>query len=158
MNRTMTAGQVHALALLGWALVLRFLKNVFGLGPKGLSRFRANFDPEGLTSVSPSERADLAGFGRCIACGLCNAGDADRIADSQGAYPGTMALMLASSRNMPDFTFAEDALRFISDEELAAKERICPTAVPMRKVAAFVRAHGSVAFASGSIPPKGRRP
>jgi succinate dehydrogenase/fumarate reductase-like Fe-S protein len=154
----MTAGQLHALALLGWALVLRFLKNVFGRAPRGLARFRANFDPEGLTSLSPSERTELPAFGRCIACGLCNAGDADRVGSSKGAYPGTMALMLASTRNMPDFIFAEDALRFIDDEELAAKERICPTAVPMRKIAAFVRAHGSAAYAAGSMAPRRRRP
>jgi hypothetical protein len=30
-------------------------------------------------------------------------------------------------------------LHWISDDELAAKERVCPTVVPMRRIAAFVR-------------------
>jgi hypothetical protein len=48
--------------------------------------------------------------------------------------------MLASSRSLPDFAAASEALEWISDEELAEKERTCPTLVPMRRIAAFIRA------------------
>jgi hypothetical protein len=51
-----------------------------------------------------------------------------------------MALMLASSRSLPDFPAANEALEWISDEELAEKERLCPVLVPMRRIAAFIRA------------------
>jgi hypothetical protein len=134
-----TASQLHALALLAWALVVRIFKNVFARGPRGLALFRANFDPERLSSLSATERADLGSFGRCIACGRCDVGDGARIAASNGAYPGTMAFILASSRSMPEFALAEEALRWVTDDDLAAKERICPTVVPMRRIAAFVR-------------------
>jgi succinate dehydrogenase/fumarate reductase-like Fe-S protein len=134
-----TTGQIHALALLAWALVLRTFRNVFGRGPRGLALFRANFDPEKLSAVTADQRAELGTFGRCIACGRCDEGDGARIAESRGAYPGTMAFVLASSRSMPDFVLAEEALRWITDEELAAKESVCPTVVPMRRIAAFVR-------------------
>jgi hypothetical protein len=50
-----------------------------------------------------------------------------------------MSLMLASSRSLPDFVAASEALVWISDEELAEKERICPALVPMRRIAAFIR-------------------
>jgi hypothetical protein len=50
-----------------------------------------------------------------------------------------MALMLASSRNLPDFPAASEALPWITDDELAEKERLCPVGVPMRRIAAFIR-------------------
>jgi succinate dehydrogenase/fumarate reductase-like Fe-S protein len=127
--------------LLAWAFLVMIAKKLFGRGPHGLELFQANFQAERLTSVSSAERSEIAAFSRCIACGRCDTGDGDRIAASRGAYPGTMALMLASSRSMPDFAAAIDALRFVSDEELAQKERLCPTAVPMRRIAAFIRRH-----------------
>jgi succinate dehydrogenase/fumarate reductase-like Fe-S protein len=134
-----TAGQLHALALLAWAFVRRQLKDISGTGPRGIALFRANFDAEKLSRLSTRQRAELATFSRCIACGRCDEGDGARIAESRGAYPGTMTFVLASSRSMPDFVLAEEALRWITDEDLAAKEKICPTAVPMRRIAAFVR-------------------
>jgi succinate dehydrogenase/fumarate reductase-like Fe-S protein len=121
--------------------MLMIAKRILGGGPRGLRLFQENFQAERLSSLSADERREIATFSRCIACGRCDVGDADRIADSQGAYPGTMALMLASSRSMPDFGAAQDALRFISDEDLAQKERLCPTRVPMRRIAEFVRRH-----------------
>jgi hypothetical protein len=51
-----------------------------------------------------------------------------------------MALMIASSRSLPDFPVASVALRWISDDELAKKETLCPVEVPMRRIAAFIRA------------------
>jgi hypothetical protein len=51
-----------------------------------------------------------------------------------------MALMLASSRSLTDRAHAREALRWISDDDLAQKEKLCPTRVPMRRVAAFLRA------------------
>jgi len=127
--------------LLAWAFVLMVAKKLFGRGPHGIELFQTNFQAERLTSLSSAERGEIATFSRCIACGRCNAGDGERIAASRGAYPGTMALMVASSRSMPEFGAALDALRFISDEELGQKETLCPTGVPMRRVAAFIRSH-----------------
>jgi hypothetical protein len=127
--------------LLAWALLVMVAKKVFGRGPRGLALFQANFRAERLTSLNAAERGEIATFSRCIACGRCDAGDADRIAASRGAYPGTMALMVASSRSMPDFGATLEALGFISDEELAHKETLCPTRVPMRRIAAFIRSH-----------------
>jgi hypothetical protein len=67
-------------------------------------------------------------------------GEGDRIAGSGGAYTGVMDLMLASSRNMPDFDAAVRSFDVVGDDRLAELERRCPVQVPMRKVAAFVRA------------------
>jgi hypothetical protein len=51
-----------------------------------------------------------------------------------------MDLMLASSRSMPDYDVAATSFAKVSDARLAELEGRCPTRVPMRRVAAFVRA------------------
>jgi hypothetical protein len=136
----LTSGRIQALFLLARALLVTIGKRLFGRRLGGLALFEANFEAEHLSKVDAAERAELPSFSRCIACGRCNQGDGERMARSNGAYPGTMALMLASSRSLPDFPVAAQALAWISDEELAAKETICPTEVPMRRIAAFIRA------------------
>lgn len=50
-----------------------------------------------------------------------------------------MSIMVAASRSMPDFQAAALELAFVSDEVLGEKEQICPTEVPMREVARFIR-------------------
>jgi hypothetical protein len=136
----MTSGRLYALFLLARALIKTIVKRVFGGGLRGLALFEANFEAEHLSKVDGAERGELPTFSRCIACGLCNRGDGERITRSNGAYPGTMGIMLASSRSLPDFPAANEALQWISEEELAEKERLCPTLVPMRRIAVFIRA------------------
>jgi hypothetical protein len=51
-----------------------------------------------------------------------------------------MDLMLASSRSMPDYDAAARSFEAVGDERLAELEARCPTHVPMRRLAAFVRA------------------
>jgi len=50
-----------------------------------------------------------------------------------------MAIVLASSRSTPDFDAAVLALEHVPEEVLAAKEAVCPTAVPFRDLAHFIR-------------------
>lgn len=132
-------GRLQALFLLAWALIVTLFRRAFGRGPRGLALFRANYDADRLPSVSEEERRELPSFSGCVACGRCNFGDGPKVASSEGAFPGTMALMLACSRSMPDYDAAVRAFAFVSDEELAEKEGRCPTGVPMRRIAGFVR-------------------
>jgi hypothetical protein len=62
------------------------------------------------------------------------------MARSRGAYPGLMAVVLASSRSMPDFDAARLALDHVPESVLASKEAICPTGVPFVSLARFIRA------------------
>jgi hypothetical protein len=71
---------------------------------------------------------------------LAFCGESERIAASGGAYRGVMPLMLSASRSRPEFRAAAYSLSFVTDEVLAEKETICPAAVPMRRIAAFLRA------------------
>ena len=130
-------GRLHAIFTLAWALIRSLLAPLFG-ARRGLADFRRSYG--GLPPVASDERAALPSFGRCIACGRCDVGEGARIAASSGAYAGVMDLMLASSRSMPDFDAAARSFDAIGDGRLAELEARCPTRVPMRRVAAFVRA------------------
>src|SRR5271163_2091186 len=130
--------RLHALLILAWALVRSLLAPILGTR-RGLADFRRSYAADRLPPVSAQEREELPRFGRCIACGLCDVGEGAAIARSAGAYSGVMDLMLASSRNMPDYDAASRSFAFVSDERLAELEARCPARVPMRQVAAFVR-------------------
>ena len=131
--------RLKAWLLLTLAMMKALLRRAFG-NKSGIAAFRRAYDADGLPPVTASERAELATFSRCLACGMCDRGEGERIAASGGAYRGVMPLMLSASRSMPDFRAAAYSLSFVSDEVLAEKEKICPAQVPMRRIAAFLRA------------------
>ncbi|MDB4997680.1 MAG: hypothetical protein JWM74_5112 [Myxococcaceae bacterium] len=133
--------QLHAIVILAWSLLRSLFAPIVG-ARRGLAEFKASYASDRLPPVSPDERRVLPLLSGCIACGLCDIGEGVRMARSNGAYIGTMDLMLASSRNMPDFDAALRSFAAVSDDRLAELERLCPTRVPMRKVAGFVRAKG----------------
>jgi hypothetical protein len=138
--------------LLAWHLIRTLVRRLFGGGRNGLARFKENYAADGLSAVSSEQRAAMAEFGRCIACGLCNRGEGGRIMASRGAYSGIMQLIVASSRSMPEYAAAARSFAFVPDSVLAEKERLCPTGVPMRKIAQFVRDKASEARGSLSAP------
>jgi len=109
----MYSGRLHALLLLSWALLRSLAKKLFGAGPRGLALLEANYAADKLSSVTPAEREQAPERSACIACGKCDAGDGERMASSLGAYPGTMALMLAASRRSSGRTRAELSLDFV---------------------------------------------
>jgi hypothetical protein len=115
------------------------LEKLFG-ARSGLALFHDNYDADRLPVVEPAERDAFPRFSRCIACGRCDIGEAERIARSGGAYSGMMAFVLASSRSMPDYDAAVLALEHVPEAVLAAKEDVCPTGVPFVSLARFVRA------------------
>jgi succinate dehydrogenase/fumarate reductase-like Fe-S protein len=131
----------YALLVLALCLIKSLLAPLFG-ARRGLREFREDYGPDRLPPLTPEERRVLPLLSGCIACGLCDIGEGMRAKSSAGAYAGTMDLMLASSRNMPDFDAALKSFAVISDTRLIELERRCPARVPMRKVAAFVRQKG----------------
>jgi hypothetical protein len=143
--------RVKAWLLLTIALLKSLLRRVFGRAG-GIAAFREAYDADGLPPVTAAERAELPTFSRCIACGICDRGESERIAASGGAYRGVMPLMLAASRSMPDFRAAAYSLSFVTDEVLAEKERACPAQVPMRRIAAFLRAKSNEVGGAWPLP------
>jgi hypothetical protein len=145
--------RLKAWLLLTVAMIKSLLRRVFGRAG-GIAAFRRAYDADGLPPVSAIERAELSTFSRCIACGICDRGESERIAASGGAYRGVMPLMLAASRSMPDFRAAAYSLSFVSDEVLLEKERSCPAQVPMRRIAAFLRAKSDEVGGAWPLPPR----
>lgn len=139
VKRIVASGRALALIVLAIALVRVLLLRAFG-AITGLPLFKQNYGPDRLPPVDAAERAAMPAFSGCFACGRCDVGEAERIRGSQGAYPGVMRLVLASSRSMPDFDAAERALAFVPEAVLEEKERICPAHVPIAALARFVRA------------------
>ncbi len=148
LNAVVVSGRAHAAAVLAWSLLRVTVSRAFG-EKTGLALFHDNYDADRLPPVDPEERERMAGFSRCIACGRCDLGEAGRIGASNGAYPGLMTLVLASSRSMPDFDAAALAFDHVPGDVLASKETICPTGVPFRQLAEFVR---SKAAAQALVP------
>lgn len=136
----MVSGRVLALFVLAWSLLRAFVRRLFAKAPGGIARFRRNYEAEGLPPVSEAERPMLPAFSRCIGCGRCDVGEGPRMAASRGRYPGLMAVVLASSRSMPDFDAAALALDHVPADVLRQKETVCPTGVPFVALARFVRA------------------
>lgn len=132
------SGRLRALVILAVALLRSLAARLSGR-EMGMKRFLENYAPDRLPPVSPDERDELPAQSRCIACGLCDEGEGPRMAASRGAYPGLMQLVLASSRSMPDHDAAAKGFSHVPDEVLAEKETICPTRVPLRTLASFVR-------------------
>jgi hypothetical protein len=147
-------GRIKALVLLAGALLTTLLRRLFSRRGDGIKVFRSNYDADGLPPVSAQERKMLPEFQRCIACGLCDRGEAERIARSGGAYRGVMTLVLAGSRSMPDYRAAAYSFSFVSEAVLAEKERICPTGVPFRKIARFVAKKADEVGGPWPLPPR----
>lgn len=159
------SGRIKALTLLALALLRTLWRLAWHRQIDGLARFRDNYSEDGLTSITEQERQQMRQFGRCIACGRCNRGDAPRVLAAKGTFQGTMGLVLAASRSMPDYRAAARGFAHLTEAELEAKERLCPTRVPFRELARFVQANAAAARVSApaaqgakripsSIPPR----
>jgi hypothetical protein len=147
--------RIHALFILAWALVRSLLAPLVG-ARRGLADFQKSYAADRLPPVAPDERPLLSQLSGCIACGLCDVGEGAAIVRSGGAYAGVMDLMLASSRSMPDYDAAVRSFDAVGDDRLATLERRCPVAVPMRKVASFVRVKATEVRRPGAAPTTGR--
>lgn len=134
--------QLYAIVILGWSLVRSIFAPLVGRR-LGVADFREHYAPDRLPPVASDERKKLPLFGGCIACGLCNVGSGASAQSSRGTFGGTMDLVLASSRSMPDYDVASLSFAAMPDAELARLEKRCPSRVPMREIAAFVRAKGA---------------
>lgn len=147
------SGRALALTILVWSMIKVWFDRAFGV-KTGLPLFHENYDADRLPAIDADERAQMARFSRCIACGRCDLGEAERMGRSAGAYPGLMSIVLASSRSMPDHDAAARALAHVPEEVLAAKESVCPTRVPFVELGRFIRrkAELSAAPAPRALP------
>jgi succinate dehydrogenase/fumarate reductase-like Fe-S protein len=105
----------------------------------GKQKFLDNYAPEGLLPTSAEDREILYAASRCIHCGLCDAYDAALSSLPRTLYDGASAMPVSWSRATPDLPTARNALERIHPEQLARAESVCPTRVPLRRIAAFLQ-------------------
>ena len=135
------------LALLNLVLsgIWHFLKLPLRLGgpSKEAQRFLDQYAADGVTAMSAQERAHFASFENCLSCGLCHASCTQPGRIPRDEFPSPEYLvhftrnqtLLAKSRV---FAAHFDGCATCADGERC--ESVCPTQVPIRDIAAFVRA------------------
>lgn len=157
MKKIVASGRALAAIVLATALVRVLFERMSG-ALTGIRLFLMNYGPDRLPAIAPGERDEMPAFSRCFACGRCDVGEGERMRASRGAYPGLMALVLASSRSMPDYDAAMRGFAFVPADVLRAKRRACPADVPFEDLARFVRDKASeVAVLETGDPVASRR-
>ena len=149
MKKIVASGRALAAIVLAVALVRVLFARMAGAFT-GIQLFRANYGPDRLPAVTPREREVMPSFSGCFGCGRCDLGEGERMRSSRGAYPGLMALVLASSRSMPDFDAAARGFAFVPIEVLKEKRRCCPAEIPFDTLGSFVLAKAAEAAAFGA--------
>jgi hypothetical protein len=117
------------------------LRRLFG-GPDGLARFERSFFPERLLPMSLEDGARLREASRCLACGACDAA-VTTSDENAGGHPERLRPSLLPSvfaRSLVELPFAGGDVRRLASrpELLRAAERLCPTGVPLERLAGWL--------------------
>lgn len=132
--------RIKAIYMLALALLRTLVRRLFTRPERsGLEQFHLNYAADRLPAVSADERERMVRFNGCMACGLCDRGEGQRIAASKGLYRGVMSIVVAASRSMPDYQSAALSIAHVPDSVLEEKERMCPAHVPIVDIVRFVR-------------------
>jgi len=117
-------------------------------GGDGLARFDALYGADRIIPLTAAERDQLPGHGGCIGCGLCG------FAAPRSGYLRPERLPSQLTRSLADLWTSRDLP--LDGVDWPAGAAVCPTGVPLDRIAGFVTVHleraGSVA------PPPGRAP
>jgi hypothetical protein len=147
-------GRFRAWVMLAVAWLLMTSSRLLRIGTRyGLGAFERNYAADGILPTTREDRALLLQAGRCIACGRCERGDAALRVQGNPDYPGLMTLVLATTRNQPDFAEAAPSWSLLSEETLSQRQRRCPTAVPIARLGPLVQRLGAQqARAQAQVP------
>ena len=94
----------------------------------GVDRFLENYAHEGMPPMVAGDEAVLVGVGRCIHCGLCEAVCAEPV-DRWTTYSRAVAMAAEAAATIPA----------ACPDGCSACVDICPTAVPLAEIPAFVQ-------------------
>ena len=122
------------------AAIAHPLKKLFSRDERtGKQRFLDNYAPEGLIPTSAADREVLEQASRCIHCGLCDAYDPTLSTLPRTVYGGVSLLPVSYSRATPDMPRARQAIETIRPEALVQAEAVCPTRVPLQRIARYLK-------------------
>ena len=122
------------------ALIAHPLRQLFsGDERSGKEKFLNNYAPEALVAMSEEDREVLRGAARCIHCGLCDAYDLALASLPRTVYDGASLMPIAYSRATPDLVRAKTALGKVDEAQLVRAEAVCPTRVPLRRIAVYLK-------------------
>ncbi|MFW6067346.1 MAG: hypothetical protein ACOC97_03340 [Myxococcota bacterium] len=122
---------------LGYYVGRQLLLRLLGRS-RGLPQFVESYCAEdGLLPVSAEDRRLLAGFSRCIGCGMCDAYFAAYGRVDRRQFRAPSDLPLSYSRSLPDYDALGRYLAGLAEGDLALLERVCPTGVPFRALVLF---------------------
>jgi len=127
-----------AYANLAYHAIKTVARRLFGQR-RGLDAFLEAYREDRLPPLTGEERSLLAAFDGCLACGLCDTLALPSARDDRAALPGPSALPLSVSRHPPDYDVLPSYLARLDQEDLARMETICPSRIPLRRLAQAVR-------------------
>jgi hypothetical protein len=133
--------QMKGDAYIGYrAIVVHPLKKLVSQdGRTGKQRFLDNYATEGLVPTGDEDQHALLAASRCINCGLCDFHDLVLGTVPRHQYSGMSLFPVAYTRWTSDLARLSKAVHEVTDDALAAGEAVCPTRVPLRILAAYVR-------------------
>jgi succinate dehydrogenase/fumarate reductase-like Fe-S protein len=133
--------RILSLLNLAYRFNLHQLKKPFASDVPGKQRFLESYGPDGLVPLDERARARLPSYEGCLSCGLCDAMCGSLAAARRHLFNGPSDLATSLSR---DFTAFPRLLAQLDAWGTCADctrcEAVCPTGVPLRELAAFVRA------------------
>ena len=133
------SGRVFAwlnLAFHFWKHVLtRWWLRPFRRG-RELARFRAQVEPEGYLPLAPADRSLFPDFMRCINCGLCSLACPALREAPASAWAETWTFIAGPSRSLDRAPLAAASLEPCA--RCTDCTAVCPTAVPIDRLAAMV--------------------
>lgn len=120
------------------AVVAWPLKSLVRRRSDGVGRFLHNYGTEGLIPTTPLDREVLAAAGRCISCGLCDAHDS-ALGRLGPGYDGVSVLPRQVARSSADLAVAAPLLARLEPASYREAEAVCPTGVPLVRIASWLR-------------------
>ncbi len=128
----MSASRLRALSYLAYRALLAHPLRRLGQRGTGLERFARSYESEGLTPMSPEDRAIGEAASACISCGLCETGCALARAAPSVKDMGLHSAFRLYGKSTTELPHAREALEVCSG--CADCEALCPTGVPIGRI------------------------
>jgi succinate dehydrogenase/fumarate reductase-like Fe-S protein len=108
-----------------------------------LAHFRAQVQPEGYLPLAAADREHFPDFMRCIHCGLCSLACPALLAAPAAAWQETWTFVAGPSRSLDRASLA--VLNAAPCARCPECTAVCPTGVPIDRLAGMVTALAAVA-------------